>query len=68
LRCPSGKTPDLWVNAGGIKYSALPKFGIVVCVAATRPKEEGRIAIVTNAGRTAVGADVIGAIGFSQGG
>ena len=34
-------------------------------IAATRPKEEGRIAIVTNAGRTAVDAGHIGAKGFA---
>ncbi|WP_340054760.1 hypothetical protein, partial [Pseudomonas sp. JAI120] len=50
------------VKVGARKYSALPKFGIVVCVVSLRPKEEGRIAIVTNAGRTAVDAGVIGAI------
>jgi len=33
--------------------------------AATRPKEEGRIAIVTNAGRTAVDVGYIGAKGFA---
>ena len=32
---------------------------------ATRPKEEGRIAIVTNAGRAAVDADGIGATGLA---
>ncbi|MBB4392577.1 hypothetical protein GGD62_001661 [Bradyrhizobium sp. ERR14] len=32
---------------------------------ATRPKEEGRIAIVTNAGRAAVDAGDIGAKGFA---
>ncbi|MEY9361801.1 hypothetical protein ABH994_004522 [Bradyrhizobium yuanmingense] len=32
---------------------------------ATRPKEEGRIAIVTNAGRGAVDADGVGAKGFA---
>ena len=32
---------------------------------ATRPKEEGRIAIVTNAGRAAVDASCIGAKGFA---
>ena len=32
---------------------------------ATRPKEEGRIAIVTNAGRTAVDVSYIGAKGFA---
>jgi hypothetical protein len=31
----------------------------------TRPKEEGRIAIVTNAGRTAVDVGHIGAKGFA---
>ncbi|MFC7696503.1 hypothetical protein ACFQX9_07205 [Bradyrhizobium sp. GCM10028915] len=47
------------------EYSTLPKFGNHVCVAATRTKEEGRIAIVTNAGRTAVDVSHIGAIGFA---
>src|SRR2546421_9933981 len=65
LRCPSGKTPNLSVNARHQKYSTLPKFGNGVCVAATRPKEEGRIAIVTNVGRAAVDADNIGANGFA---
>jgi hypothetical protein len=55
------------VDAGHQKYSSLPKFGNGVRVAATRPKEEGRIAIVTNAGRTAVDAGHIGAKA-SQGG
>jgi len=32
---------------------------------ATRPKDKGRIAIVTNAGRAAVDADRIGAKGFA---
>ncbi len=31
----------------------------------TRPKDKGRIAIVTNAGRAAVDADDIGATGFA---
>ncbi|QDF38637.1 hypothetical protein FJN17_14295 [Bradyrhizobium symbiodeficiens] len=53
------------VNALGRKYSTLPKFGNGVCVVSTRPKEEGRIAIVTNAGRAAVDADDIGAKGFA---
>ena len=47
------------------KYSTLPKFGNGVCVAATRPKEEGRIAIVTNVGRAAVGVGHIGAKSFA---
>ncbi|GMO97499.1 hypothetical protein TM239_15430 [Bradyrhizobium sp. TM239] len=49
----------------GRKYSTLPKFGKRVCVAATRPKEEGRIAIVTNAGWAAVDVGHIGAKGFA---
>ena len=65
LRCPSGKTPKLPVNRRRQKYSTLPKFGNGVCVAATRSKEEGRIAIVTNAGRTAVDVSYIGAKGFA---
>jgi hypothetical protein len=56
LRCPSGKTPNMSVNPYAKKYSTLPKFGNLVCVVATRPKDKGRIAIVTNAGRAAVGA------------
>ena len=65
LRCPSGKTPKLSVNSCPQKYSALPKFGNGVCLAVTRPKEEGRIAIVTNAGRTAADVGDIGAHGFA---
>jgi hypothetical protein len=65
LRCPTGNTRQQWVNSRQRKYSTLPKFGNGVCVAATRPKEEGRIAIVTNAGRAAVDADGIGAKGFA---
>jgi len=53
------------VNPRKRKYSTLPNFGKRVCVIATRPNEEGRIAIVTNAGRAAVGADGIGAKGFA---
>jgi hypothetical protein len=62
---PSGKTPKCSVNPHRQRYSALPKFGNGVCVAATRPKEEGRIAIVTNAGRAAVDVSHIGANGFA---
>ena len=65
LRCPTGKTRHGSVNPHSERYSTLPKFGNVVCVAAARPKEEGRIAIVTNAGRTAVDVGHIGAIGFA---
>ena len=65
LRCLTGKTPKLSVNAQGQKYSTLPKFGNGVCVTSLRPKEEGRIAIVTNAGRTAVDVGCIGANGFA---
>ncbi len=65
LCCPTGKTPESWVNAFGQKYSTLPKFGNRVCVAASRPNEEGRIAIVTNAGRVAVDVGHIGAEGFA---
>jgi len=65
LRCPTGKTPKFSVNPHGQKYSPLPKFGNGVSIAATRPKEEGRIAIVTNAGRAAVDAGDIGAKGFA---
>ena len=65
LRCLLGKTRKPWVNARRQKYSALPKFGNDVCAAATRPEEEGRIAIVTNAGRAAVDMDHTGAKGFA---
>jgi hypothetical protein len=67
LRCRTGKTLHPSVNPHRVKYSALPKFGNGVGVAATRPKEEGRIAIVTNAGRAAVDAGHTGVEG-SQGG
>ncbi|WP_271574075.1 hypothetical protein [Bradyrhizobium sp. CCBAU 11361] len=65
LRCLTGKTPRMPVNASRQKDSALPKFGNGVSIAATRPKEEGRIAIVTNAGRAAVDAGHIGAKDFA---
>ena len=65
LCCPPGKTRQSWVNARRRKYSTLPKFGNGVCLAATRPNEEGRIAIVTNAGRAAVDVDHIGAKNFA---
>ena len=65
LRCPSGKTPKLSVNRHKQKYSTLPNFGNSVSVASLRPKEEGRIAIVTNAGRTAVDVDHTGAKGVA---
>ncbi|MDH2354762.1 hypothetical protein QCM77_31815 [Bradyrhizobium sp. SSUT18] len=65
LALPERQNNHPLVDAGHQKYSTLPKFGNGVCVAATRPKEEGRIAIVTNAGRAAVDADNIGANGFA---
>jgi hypothetical protein len=65
LCCPTGKTLKLAVNTRSQKYSTLPNFGNGVCVAATRPKEEGRIAIVTNAGRAVMDADNIGAKAFA---
>ena len=65
LRCPTGRTPHRSVNARRRKYSTLPKFGNNVFVASPRPKEEGRIAIVTNAGRGAVDVDHTGAKGFA---
>jgi len=65
LRCPTGKTPRRSVNQCRQKYSTLPKFGNGVPIAATRPKGEGRIAIVTNAGRAAVDAGGVGANGLA---
>jgi hypothetical protein len=65
LRCLTGKTPKPGVNPQRQKYSTLPKFGNGVCIASLRPKEEGRIAIVTNAGRAAVDASHIGANDFA---
>jgi hypothetical protein len=65
LRCPTGKTRQPWVETARQKYSTLPKFGNGVSIAATRPKEEGRIAIVTNAGRAAVDVGHIGAKVFA---
>ncbi|MFK4506138.1 hypothetical protein IQ17_00849 [Bradyrhizobium daqingense] len=65
MRCPSGKTPKQSVKPLRQKYSTFPKFGKRVRIAATRPKEEGRIAIVTNAGRAAVDVDRTGAKSFA---
>jgi hypothetical protein len=62
---PSGKTHKHTVNLRRQKYSTLPKSRNGVPLAATWPKEEGRIAIVTNAGRTAVDASHIGAKDFA---
>ncbi len=53
------------VNSLRQKYSALPKFGNGVSIAASRPKDKGRIAIVTNAGRVAVDVGHIGAKVFA---
>ena len=60
-----GRNTQPSVNPARQKYSTLPKFGNDVCVVATRPKKEGRIAIVTNAGRAAVGVGHVGAKGFA---
>ncbi|MGR4927210.1 hypothetical protein ACIPUD_10385 [Bradyrhizobium sp. CAR08] len=49
----------------GDKIFLLLEFGFLLDIFSTRPKEEGRIAIVTNAGRTAVDVGHIGAIGFA---
>jgi len=65
LRCPTGKTGHPLVETRRQKYSTLPKFGNGVSVVATRPKEKGRIAIVTNAGRAAVDVGHIGAKVFA---
>jgi hypothetical protein len=65
LVLPDGQNTPIVGQRAPLKYSTLPKFGNRVCVVATRPKEEGRIAIVTNAGRTAVDVDHIGANGFA---
>jgi len=65
LRCPTGKTRHPLVETRRQKYSTLPKFGNDVSVVATRPNEEGRIAIVTNAGRAAVDVGHIGAKVFA---
>jgi hypothetical protein len=62
---PDGQnTPDLGQPASP-KYSALPKFGNGLYIVSLRPKEEGRIAIVTNAGRMAVDVGHIGANSFA---
>ncbi|WP_258766217.1 hypothetical protein [Bradyrhizobium arachidis] len=47
LPSSTGKTPQPWGNPLRQKYSTLPNFGNIACVAVTRPMEEGRIAIVT---------------------
>jgi hypothetical protein len=53
------------VNPSRQKYSTLPKFGNGVSIGSTRPKEEGRIAIVTNVSRAAVDVGHIGAKSFA---
>ncbi|WP_247411124.1 hypothetical protein [Bradyrhizobium sp. 150] len=65
LALPDGQNTQIVGQREPRKYYPVPNFGKDVCVAATRPKEEGRIAIVTNAGRTAVDVSHIGAIGFA---
>ncbi|OSJ16019.1 hypothetical protein BST63_16140, partial [Bradyrhizobium canariense] len=49
----------------GDKIFLFIRIRIFVRNFSTRPKEEGRIAIVTNAGRTAVDVSHIGANGFA---
>ena len=61
----SGKTPHPWVDTDRQKYSTLPNFGKGVCIASLRPKEEGRIAIVSNADRAAVDVGDVGAKRFA---
>jgi hypothetical protein len=62
---PEGQNTQGIGQRAGRRYSTLPKFGYGVCVASTRPKKEGRIAIVTNAGRAAVDAGHVGAESFA---
>ena len=68
--CPTGKhrtqgrTLSIAFNENNSLYI---EFGNGVCVASLRPKEEGRIAIVTNAGRDVVDVGGVGAK-VSQGG
>jgi len=61
----SGETPKSGVNGPTTKYFSLLEFGFLLDIFSARPKEEGRIAIVTNAGRTAVDVSHIGANGFA---
>src|SRR3954465_1221000 len=65
LALPVGQNTQAVGQRPPLKYYTLPKFGNGVCVASTRPKEERRIAIVTNAGRTAVDVGHIGAKDFA---
>ena len=65
LALPDGQNTQGAGQYALVKYSTLPKFGNGVCVASLRPMEEGRIAIVTNAGRTAVDVDYTGAKGVA---
>ncbi|EIG63082.1 hypothetical protein Bra1253DRAFT_08039 [Bradyrhizobium sp. WSM1253] len=61
----SDETPKSGVNGPATKYFSLLEFGFLLGIFSLRPKEEGRIAIVTNAGRTAVDVGHIGANGFA---
>jgi hypothetical protein len=58
LRCPTGKTRKCWVNRYGSKYSTLPKFGFIVCLAHPGSSLRGDHVVVTFASRACGGRSV----------
>jgi hypothetical protein len=62
---PDGQNTQDAGQSASLKIFHFTEIRNCVYFAATRPKEEGRIAIVTNAGRAAVDASHIGAKDFA---
>jgi hypothetical protein len=62
---PDGQNTQDAGQSAPLKIFHFTEFRNCVYSASLRPKEEGRIAIVTNAGRAAVDASHIGAKGFA---
>jgi hypothetical protein len=60
-----GRNTQVRGQRTGDKIFLFIRIRIFVSTSSLRPKEEGRIAIVTNAGRTAVDVSHIGANGFA---
>jgi len=68
VRDPTGKTPKRWVNPLAEKYSTLPKFGFVVCVAHPGSTLRGDRASSRIASRACGGRGSVGTTGCGQGG
>src|SRR3954454_209668 len=68
LRCPTGKTRDRWVNGLLLKYSTLPKFGFVVCLAHPGSSLRGDLVVVLIASRACGGRGSVGMRGAGRAG